>query len=210
MEFIFQISVYNRLELEQQLAQALDKRTEIISRKRLPRIWKGIDWIRSRPKATEQVSKRRVVLYKIYGLVLLAMGVFVLVPGLMAPQQAILIIAGILSIGLGIIYLFPRRKKENKQFQRAAVKLLSGFEGLAISEESPIRVSFAETGMTIGENDAMPYSRFNAAVETEDLYLLTYNEQVTVLQKRDLMTGTHPDFVRSLKEQTGLSFAQIP
>lgn len=210
MEFIFQISVYNRLELEQQLAQALDKRTEIISRKRLPRIWKGIDWMRSRPKATEQVLKRRIVLYKIYGFVLLVMGVFVLVPGLMAPQQAILIIAGMLSIGLGIIYLFPRRKKENKQFQRAAENLLNGYEGLELSADSPVRVSFTEAGMAIGANDAIPYSCLNAAVETEDLYLLTYGEQVTVLQKKDLMTGTHSDFVRSLKEQTGLSFAQIP
>lgn len=208
MAFIFQISAYDRLELEQQLARALAKRTEIISRGRLPRIWIGIDWIRSRPKASEQVLQRRIVLYKIYGLVLLAMGIFVLVPGLMAPQQAILIIAGVLCIGLGVVYLLPRRKKESKQFQRAAEKLLNGFEGLELSTEPPIQVSFTEAGMAIGENDAIPYLHFNAAVETEDLYLLTWNEQVTVLQKRNLATGTHSEFIHFLTEQSGLIFAQ--
>ena len=62
----------------------------------------------------------------------------------------------------------------------------------------------------VGKRKINPYDHVNAVVETKDLYLLTWNEQVTVLQKKDLIIGTHSDFVSFLTEQTGLVFTQVP
>ncbi|MBE5966636.1 MAG: hypothetical protein E7255_06680 [Lachnospiraceae bacterium] len=209
MKFIFQISAYNRSELEEQLSRALDKRMELVSRQRLPQAWKGIDWLRSRPKAPDSVLSHHTIFCKICGVVLLGLGVFLIVPGLMEPKELrIPLIAGALSTGMGMVYLFPWRKNMNKRFQdriqSAAAKLLNELQSLELSEKTPLYVSFTEQGMAIGDAEIIPYIHFNTVVETENLYLLTWNERVTVLQKRDMMIGSHPEFTRLLAEQTGL------
>ena len=205
MNFTFQISAYSKVELEEQLAKALGKRTGILSRRRLPRLWKFADWLGKFPKVSEQVLRRRRVANKIYGIVLLALGIFVLAPGLMAPRVASLIIAGVICIALGILFLFPWRKKEDKRYQRGAALLLTDLENIEMDEEMPIEVTFDGEGMKIGEETVIPYSNFNAMVETERLYLFTWKEQVTVLQKKDLVVGAPLEFVKFLEEQTGLT-----
>lgn len=218
MEFIFQISTYNKEELAEQLSRALDRQMELSSRQRLPWLWKVIDGMNNRPQATESVIRGRVIRYKIYGVLFLAMGTFLLVPGLMEPQKLMIpLIAGIIAIGCGICYLCPLkkstdkhshktsqkpwRKNINKRCQTASEKLLEGLQILEVKDSAPIHILFSEKGMEIGEGQLIPYHSFNSFVETEELYLLTWNEKVTLLQKRDLTVGTHQDFIQFLKEK---------
>ena len=218
MEFIFQISTYNKEELAEQLSRALDRQMELSSRQRLPWLWKAIDGMINRPQATESVIRGRVIRYKIYGVLFLAMGIFLLVPGLMEPQKLMIpLIAGIIAVGCGICYLRPLkkntdkhsqktsqkpwRKNINKRCQTASEKLLEGLQILEVKDSAPIHILFSEKGMEIGEGQLIPYHSFNSFVETEELYLLTWNEKVTLLQKRDLTVGTHQDFIQFLKEK---------
>jgi hypothetical protein len=219
MEFIFQISTYNRCDLEEQLGWALDRRAELISRQRLPRIWKGIDWLNRRPKAQASVSHGRAIRYKIYCFILVVLGIILLVPGLMEPQKLIgPLIAGTISTIWGIVSLVlsrkhtkkqiqvasasmkPWRKNINKRYRSASAKLLEGLQSLELHDKSPLNVSFTENGMSIGGEEMIPYLHFNAVVETKDIFLMTWNERVIVLQKRDMTIGTHLDFIAFLEE----------
>lgn len=218
MEFIFEISTYNKEALAEQLSRALDRRMELSSRQQLPWLWKAIDGMNSRPQATDKVIRGRVIRYKIYGFLFLAMGIFLLVPGLMEPQKLMLpLIAGIISGGCGIVYLLPLkksaakrrqeylqkpwRKSINKRCQTTSEKLLDGLQSLEVNDNAPLHILFSEKGMEIGDAQLIPYFNFHTLVETEDLYLLTWNEKVTILQKRDLTVGTHQNFIQYLKEK---------
>lgn len=70
-----------------QLAMALDKRLELHSRRTMPGLWSVTDRLNSMPRASEAVLKRRQVRYRIYGVVLLVLGLFLLIPGLMEPRN---------------------------------------------------------------------------------------------------------------------------
>ncbi len=218
MEFLFQISTYNKEELVEQLSRALDRQMELSSRQRLPGVWRAIDGMNKRPQPTEADIRGRVIRYKVYGILFLAMGIFLLVPGLMEPQKLIIpLIAGILAVGCGICYLCPLkkstgkhsqeasqkpwRKNANKRCQTASEKLLEGLQTLELNDNVPVHIFFSEKGMEIGEGQLIPYLSFNSFVETKELYLLTWSGKVTLLQKRDLTVGTHQDFIRFLKEK---------
>lgn len=64
--------------------------------------------------------------------------------------------------------------------------------------------SFFKEGMALpaknGGVENVPYSDFECAVETEDLFLFVYKEQVIVLQKKDLAAEDRREFCSMLTE----------
>lgn len=201
MEFIFQISSYHLANLQEQTSWALEKRTELSSRRNFPHIWKFNDYLRKRakPKAKSFV---RTLFYKVGGLVLCALGIFLLVPGLLEPQTLLVpLITGAVSTSAGLLYLFPPNFSASKQFQKAAIKLLTPLQSVDAAD-APILVSFTDLGMTIANQPLIPYAQFDTIVETTDLYLFTWQKHVTLLQKRDLVKGSEQAFVQLLSEQT--------
>lgn len=207
MAFIFQISAYNREELKEQLTLALDKRTELISRKLLPRLWRFIDWLNRRGKSVTHRSHHKTIHFKIYGVVLLAMGIFLLVPGLVSPKELIVpLLAGALSVSLGIVYLLPNRKKTdkkadkktnkkiNRKFEKSAIKILDSLQSIESHSDVSLEVHFNEEGMVMGK-DSVTYPNFDIIIETEKLYLITLKTKLVVLQKKDLKVGTTEDFI---------------
>ncbi len=204
MEFTFQLSEYNQSDMGAQVSKALEKRTELNSRRKLPWMWKSIDRLDG-PKVPTRVSRRRVIRCKIYGFVLLTLGIFLFVPGMMEPKELLVpLITGAVSIFLGIVSLLPRRKKSSRIFDAAAVKLLAGALTAEQLENTPILVRFTQDGMMLPDGEVISYDCFDTIVETESIYLLTWKERVTVLQKRDLLSGTHEDFLRLLEEKTSM------
>lgn len=200
MEFVFQISSYHAGTLQKQISWALQKRTELSSRRHFPRIWKVTDYMqkRAKPKAASFV---RTLFYKLGGLILCALGIFLLVPGLLEPQELLVpLLTGAVSTGIGLLYLFPPRISASKKFQKAAIKLLAPLQ--AVDADTLILVSFTDQGMTIGNQPLIPYAQFDTIVETADLYLFTWQKHVTVLQKRDLVKGSEQAFVQLLTERT--------
>lgn len=134
--------------------------------------------------------KKRRIRYKIYGFFLLAMGIFLLVPGLTEPRELFApLLAGLFSTAAGIAALWCGGNRQSKQFIRAAQTLLGHLKKIPSTQ-----VRFTHEGMDIAGTQTVPYTRFDLALETEDLFLLTYEDQILVLQKRDLATGNGAAF----------------
>ena len=134
--------------------------------------------------------------------VCLAAGIFLLIPGIMEPQELLVpLVAGAAATVFGILGLWGSRKKKNP-FDTSARILLDGKETL--TADLALSVSFSEKGMALPEKnggvESVPYSDFECVVETEDLFLLIYGERVTVLQKKDLAAGDPRDFSSMMAE----------
>ncbi len=189
MDFTFNITAYDQEALAPQVSQALEKRTELISRAQCPQLWNKIDKLHAN-KAPEQTLQKRRIRYRIYGLFLLVMGIILLVPGLMDPKELLVpLIVGALATGIGLRALLGSRKNKTVKFNQAAIKLLASFQ-----DHSTAQVVFTPTEMVLAGTEAIPYADFSYIIEGDDLYLITYNDQVTVLQKKDLVSGGVEDF----------------
>ena len=96
-EFVFVPTPYSA-ELQEELAKALRARTEIISRKMNPKLWRmtdGVNRFAEANRADNPVLKRRKTVQTVLSVVLAAIGVFLLVTGLTEPRNTTLLAAGV-------------------------------------------------------------------------------------------------------------------
>ena len=198
--YIFEISPYDISRLLPQVSKALEKRTEIISRERYPGMWQHTDRLNNAAQGKSRSSFRT----KLMNVLCLAAGIFLLIPGLVKPQELLVpLVAGAAAVVFGIVGLWRSRKNKKNPFDKSAALLLAGKD--TISEEQAVTVSFSDNGMTIpadnGDTELVPYSDFECAVETADTLLFVYGERVTVLQKRDLTTGNPNDLSDLISEK---------
>lgn len=179
--------------MEEELAAALEKRTEIVSRAEYPKMWKATDALN---RYAARGGKRRGPLRKVLSWVLILAGLFLAIPGMMEPKELrIPLITGVLSVLLGVLYLLSTRPvKKNDSFRQAAVKLL---QSMSHAETANVQVVFDDEGMKVITQDStrtVPYEEMEMLIETPQLYLLTYGGKATLLQKKDL-TGDAEAFV---------------
>ena len=57
MEFVFELTKYNDVSFKPQVSKALEKRTELVSRKEHPGMWTFVDKMNSKGKVSEEVLK---------------------------------------------------------------------------------------------------------------------------------------------------------
>lgn len=191
--FYFQITPYDTTNLLQQVSEALEKRTELISRERYPGLWENIDKLNTMSKGKQRNNLRT----KIMGIVFLVLGIFLFIPGILKPQELLVpLLAGAFAMVIGILYLYSSRKNKQNPFDKSAKILLTGKD--TISAEQSIMVSFSETGMEIRADDKdfqhIPYNDFESMIETVDLFLFVHDTRATVLQKKDLTSRATNDF----------------
>jgi hypothetical protein len=252
--FSFQITPMDTAALRPQVSRALEKRTELLSRRKCPRMWELTDKLNSVEKVPQAVGENRRERRGFLGLLNWVLGVFLLMPGLMEPQKLIIplvvgaagfgtgvvilwknkrTLLGILSLIMGVVLcggalasleelggllllgaagavtgiaaLLTRKEEKTDPFDRAAGKLLQGKDDPEGLEEA--RIAFSDDGMTMGregekEKRVFPYSSFEMVLETEDLILPVFNGSVSVLQKKDLLTGTVPELRQFLGGRT--------
>lgn len=196
--YIFQISPYDTSSILPQVSKALDKRTELVSRERYPGLWTQTDKL----NAMSQGRTRSRLRTRVTSLIFLALGIFLFVPGLVKPQELLVpLIAGGIGIIAGICGLWRSRKHKKNPFDEAAKKLLAEKSDI---QPGQYQVLFSAENMIIaerGKTEHIPYSKFECAVETADIFLLTFDERVTVLLKRDLSKGSIDDFVGFISEK---------
>lgn len=188
-----------------QLAMALDKRLELHSRRTMPGLWSVTDRLNSMPRASEAVLKRRQVRYRIYGVVLLVLGLFLLIPGLMEPQElAGPLVVGALCVVSGILYLRPRRRGPHRRERRQAEQLLT-----TMADSGGGEVTCAAEGVSARAGKSLQqisYEEMNAIIETEDLFVLSFSKtNALILKKRDMTEGEPAAFLPFLAERTGLA-----
>ena len=199
------VTAEEKAALQPQLARALDKRLELHSRRTMPGMWSVTDRLNSMPKAPEAVLKRRRVRYRIYGIILLILGLLLLVPGLMEPQELTqLLVVGALCVVSGVLYLLPRSTGPHHREQRQAEQLLA-----ALADSGGEDVRFLENGISVRAGESLqqiPYGEMNAVIETEDLFVLSFSKtNALILKKRDMTEGEPVSFLPFLAERTGLA-----
>lgn len=191
-EYIFAPTVCG-VELEEELAAALEKRMEIFSRASLPKMWNVTDGLN---RYAARGSGRKGILRKTLPWVLILAGLFLAVPGLMDPKELRTpLIMGFFFVLLGVLFLLRKRPARRKGSSRqAAAGMLQNTAALATMS---VQVVFDGGGMKVITQDStrtVPYEEMEMLIETPQLYLLTYGGKATLLQKKDL-TGDAEAFV---------------
>ena len=172
MEFVFRLSDYGDPALDSEAARLLEQRLEAHSRKAAPGVWRWVDLLRSRAAGGQEMRWRR---RRLYGAVLLVLGVFLLVPGLAEPGSPVLIGAGVLGTVYGsLLVLLTREKRPSPppaSCQREAAKLLeqrrgtdwSGMEGRLCVDGSGLSADLA------GKREHISFGEMTGAFESERL-----------------------------------------
>jgi hypothetical protein len=203
IQYQFQVNPVDEGRLLPQVSQALKVRTEFVSRKRYPKLWRHTDkW-----NAASRGRRRSRLRTRGWSAICLALGVFLLIPGLVEPEELpVPLLTGALAIGAGIGGLWRSRKSRKNPFDLPAEKLLSG-RSSALSGQ--YQVSFSAQEMLLAEQaeektERVPYGEFECAVEGEDLFLLFFRGRVILLMKRDLLEGSLGDFRDFLSERVSV------
>ena len=212
-EFVFVPTPYGT-ELQEELAKALRARTEIISRKKNPRLWRMTDSVNRFAEehgADDPVLKRRKIIQTVLSAVLAAAGVFLLVTGLMEPRNTTLLAAGVIALIIAAARLLPRPDAGiTRQFQKSASLLLKSLGGMDLSSKPKIR--FTDETMQIKSNQRsadFPYEKMETLVQTPRLFVLTHSGSATVLQKKDLISGTPAEFLDFFRAHTDCPCAEL-
>ena len=206
--FLFQISNYDDPSLENETAELLRQRLEAHSRSALPGMWKMTDRMHIYAEKGPG-RKKRQGRYRVYTVILIALGIFVLVPGLAEPRNPALIIVGAAAIIAGLLELFLARKEKAVAIpascKNEAEKLLHGRRAIDWTNAGA-KIAFDETGMAVffGEKqETVPYGQISEVFESEHLWLLLYSgEKALLLQKKDLVSGEAASFAAHILEKT--------
>ena len=212
-EFVFVPTPYGA-ELQDELAKALRARTEIISRKKNPKLWRmtdGVNRFAEANRADDPVLKRRRIIQTVLSVILAAMGVFLLVTDLMEPRNTTQLAAGVIALIIAAARFLPGPDVSmTRQFQKSASLLLKSLGGLDLSSKPKIR--FTDEAMQIKTNQKsadFPYEKMETLVETPRLFLLTHSGSATVLQKKDLILGTPEEFLDFFRAHTDCPCAKL-
>jgi len=205
MEYVFVLSKYNEELFKTQVSKALEKRTELVSRQRYPKLWRFTDKMNSRGKVPEEMLKKRHIRYRVYGIILMILGFFVLIPSLMDPKGMLVpLLVGALSVCMGIVYFRYGRKSKKKKlttFDKAAVKLFSEYEQIP---DGQIKVIFTDDEVKLEDKNKIGYGEIERIFITEDLLILIWNKRITVLQKKDLSSYNLDEFIDFIAYKTNI------
>lgn len=202
MEFVFRLSDYGDPALDGEAARLLEQRLEAHSRRAAPGVWRWVDRLRACAAGGQERRRRRI-----HGAVLLALGVFLLVPGLAEPGNPVLIGAGVLGAAYGgLLVLWTGEKRPSPppaSCRREAAKLLeqrrrtdwSGVEGRLCVDGGGLSADLD------GKREHVSFGEMTGAFESERLWLLVCGgERAILLQKKDLIAGEAEKFLPYLRE----------
>ena len=203
--YLFQISNYDDPAVDRETAELLHRHLEAESRRHCPAMWNAIDRIRTH-------AAKGPVRYRIYGVFLLALGLLMLILGLMPPRTTdviivggAVIIAGLLEFALARGRTPPRIPESCKKEARKALELRRAVDW----EKLKTAIRFGDAGITIcaEENEEhLPYTRIKSAFESLHLWLVVCDDECALLlQKKDLRAGNADSFLSDIisKMNTG-------
>lgn len=212
MNYVFDLRPIEGEKLLEQLSAVLEARTELVSRAKYPRMWRMTDRMYGGPRPSKEALRRRRIRYRIWGGVLFALGVFLLLPAMTRRN------ASLLPMLMGAFSLFMAlqafRWSSDKGLVRAdfddpARKLLAG---LSAPGRLGGRVTFSKAGVELkpssGESAAVAYQDIDFLFETEDLIVFTDGVRIIVLRKEELaqgdMEGLRSLFIKKTKNYIDL------
>ena len=201
MEFLFKPEKLTE-DLVYQVSEAIAKRAEIFSRKRYPGLWEKTDRLNEK-KLPEEALLRRRRLRRFYGIICIALGIFLFVPGLMKPSElAVPLFVGAAAIIFGISAVIPRKTNEEK-FYKKAKKLAKAINS---SLKPGDTVVFNEEGIFENGGALMKYEELENIIENRSIFLVCDGKLIMVLRKTDMVIGNPEDFRNFIEEKTGKNF----
>lgn len=202
MKYVFKMTKCDE-SFKGQVSKVLEKRTELNSRKRYGKIWGIIDRLNSKEKASQKVLEKRCKRYRIYGVLLILLGLFLLLPSLLDPKEMLIpLLVSLFTIFVGILnFRYGRKSKKIKEtsFDKGAVILYKEYEKLPAGEGI---ITFNEDTIQLVGDFTISYKEIETIFITEDLFILIWNERITVLQKKDLSSSNLEDFIDLIKEKS--------
>lgn len=105
--FLFHLTPPDPDQLSSQLSSALEKRTELISRRRCPTLWKVTDKLNGTTQITPVQRERRKKFLCFLGAFVWLASSFLLIPGLVAPEElSVALTVASCCFGVGTYYLW--------------------------------------------------------------------------------------------------------
>ena len=203
MKFVFRVTDYDDSALDSEAAELLRQRLEAKSREAAPGMWKVTDRLNARAaKGPGRKTRRR---YRVYGVILIALGVFALVPGLMEPRIPSLITAGAFAIAWGVWSVSLREKKPLQPPASCKKEAAALLKARRETDWETLRaeVRFDEAGWSVKTAEGSSQTAYNelrGVFETERLWLLVSEKDMALLlQKKDLIAGEAEDFLPYLQ-----------
>lgn len=197
-EFVFAPGGY-AMDLEGELAKALQARTEMLARKRNPKLWRLTDQMQSFAASgpeQRELQRRRIIGYGMTAVLFLAAAAL-LIFGFTEPRDRRMIAIGGVCALLAVSRVLPfvTTGSSITRYAKAAHQHLTSLRAADFSQKPTIR--FTEDKMRVQSNLGgrdYDYDTMEAFVETPRLFVLTHSGAATVLQKQDLVLGTPEEF----------------
>ena len=105
--YSFSISPMDTVSLRPQVRDALERYSEILSRRQHPKMWELTDKINSVPKVSQAISDKRRRRRTVLGLMNWLLSLVLLLPGLMEPQALLTpLLVGAICFGIGTVILW--------------------------------------------------------------------------------------------------------
>lgn len=197
MEFIFKPEKLSE-NLFYEISEVIAKRTEIFSRKKFPGLWEKTDALNAKNLSGPAI-KRRKIFRKINGIICIAVGIFLFVPGLVKPQELFVpLIVGAFATVFGISAVIPR-KTNAERYLKKAKKLAKAINSSLEPEDT---VVFSEEG--IFENGAllMKYEELETVIKNRSIFLVCDGKKTMILRKSDMVSGNPEEFKIFIEEKT--------
>lgn len=199
MEFVFKPEKLNP-EMAGEVAKLLAKRTELVSREKFQKLWEKTDSLNAKREPPELSAKRRPF-RRFYGIICTALGIFLLVPGLVEPQELLVpLIVGAVATVTGIIYVLPKKTPEER-FEKKAKKLIKSINS-ALEEGG--RVIFSEEGIFENGELIMEYEKLEHAIAGRRMFFFCDGEKLLILRKPDLVSAETEVFEAFINTKTKL------
>ena len=216
MEFIFTREPLAE-ELLPQLTHATKMRIESLSRLKYPAMWERADKTAANdtPEKKAARDKAAAIRYRLWGFVLCALGVFLLVPTLLTNGSITFgCVVGALAVLLGLSRLFGKyvsaEDKQNARFAASAKQLLHQLNRAQASGAPTIR--FSEEEMTMitpnGSEEVVPYTAMEYVIEEDDLIMITFGTRVTVIRQSEITEGDIDAFLPFMEDKTTVLYRQ--
>lgn len=206
MEFVFKTESFNIFyfkSAEEQLIEPLRKITELNSRDKMPALWKITDSLNSRKKhVSKEVINRRIKRYRIWGILIVLMSLFLFIPSVTAPKELLVpLIVSSITMVIGLFFVFSCSGSYDKKLKKSAHILIKSLENVKKYE-----IVFKSEGIDLNKADFVNYNDIKLLTKTQDFYVIFYKDSVTVFAGNTIINSSNELFEEFLFDRTGLKF----
>ena len=174
-------------------------------------MWEHADRAAAKDTPEKKASREKAaaIRHRLWGIVFLALGIFLVVPGIMEPGKlTVPLIVGAIAVLMGVKRLFGKyvsaEEKMMRRYEASARQLLNQLN--RAQESGAPTLTFDEETMTMttpnGSEEVVPYTAMEYVIEEEDLILITFGTKITVIRQTEIVDGDIAEFLPFMEDKT--------